>query len=73
MSWNGEERRVTDANLEYRLDQLEDKMTALEGKIDSLIRIWEQSQGAWKTVKMLFYIIAPIVGAIVWMKDHVKL
>lgn len=64
---------MSDANLEYRLSQLEGKMNALEGKIDSLLKIWEQSQGAWKTIKLLFYILAPIVGAIVWAKDHIKL
>lgn len=64
---------MSDANLEYRLSQLEEKMNALECKLDILIKIWEQSQGAWKTIKLLFYILAPIVGAIVWMKDHVKL
>ncbi len=73
MSWEGEERRVSDANLEYRLNQLEDKMKALDEKIETLLVIWEQSQGAWKAVKLFFYVTAPIVAALAWAKDHVKL
>lgn len=73
MTWNGETRRVSDANLEYRLSQLEEKMNALECKIDTLLKIWEQSQGAWKAVKLFFYITAPVVAVVVWIKDHVKL
>lgn len=73
MTWNGETRRVSDANLEYRLNQLEEKMQALDAKIETLLKIWEQSQGAWKAVKMFFYITAPLVAAIIWIKDHVKL
>lgn len=73
MTWNGEQRRVSDANLEFRLSQLEDKMKALDEKIDTLIKIWEQSQGAWKAIKVFFYVTAPLVGAAIWIKDHVKL
>lgn len=73
MTWNGETRRVSDANLEYRLSQLEDKMKALDEKIDTLLVIWEQSQGAWKALKLFFYISAPVVAFIVWVKDHVKI
>ncbi len=73
MSWEEEERRVSDANLEYRLNQLEDKMKALDEKIETLLVIWEQSQGAWKAVKLFFYVTAPIVAALAWAKDHVKL
>lgn len=64
---------MSDANLEYRLSQLEDRMKSLDEKIDVLLKIWEQSQGAWKAVKMFFYITAPLVAAVVWIKDHVKI
>lgn len=73
MSWEGEERRMSDANLEYRLSQLEERMKALDEKIDILLKIWEQSQGAWKAVKLFFYITAPLVAAVIWIKDHVKI
>ncbi len=64
---------MSDANLEYRLNQLEDRMKALDEKIETLLKIWEQGQGAWKAVKMFFYITAPLVAAVVWIKEHVKL
>jgi len=60
-------------SLEYRLTQLEEKMKALDDKIGLLLAIWEQSQGAWKAVKVFFYITAPLVAALVWIKDHVKI
>lgn len=59
--------------LEIRLNALETKMEKLEKSIDALITVLQQGQGMIKTFKLIFYITAPIIGALIWIKEHVKL
>ncbi len=60
------------AALDARLSALEKNMEKLEGSIEELISVLQQWQGAVKALKTLFYIVAPVVGALYWIKDHVK-
>ena len=59
--------------LDLRLNVLESKMEKLETKIDKLINVLQQGQGVIKTLKTIFYVTAPLIGAIIWIKEHVKL
>jgi len=49
-----------------------DRLDRIEKKLDTLYEIWMQAQGGAKLARFVFYIIAPIVGAIWWLKDHIR-
>lgn len=59
--------------LDVRLKALETNMEKLEGRIDELINILNQAQGVLNTLKVIFYITAPLVAGVIWLKDHVKI
>lgn len=44
----------------------------LEDKLDSILRLLAKFEGAGTVMKLLFLGVAPIVAAVVWIKDHVK-
>ena len=59
--------------LQARVEALEGKIDKLEVAIDRLEKLLAKFEGAGTLVKLLFFIVTPIVGAIAWAKDHVKL
>ena len=59
---------VTHAELKPVCDRLE----RIEEKLDTLYEVWMQAQGGAKFAKFLFFVIGPIVGAIWWLRDHIK-
>lgn len=50
--------------LDVRLKALETNMEKLEGRIDELINILNQAQGVLNTLKVIFYITAPLVAGV---------
>jgi hypothetical protein len=72
VGYHGTERRHP-PDLEHRLEELEQKLDKLEGQIDSLIGLWNQSLGVFKFLKLMFYITAPFIAAVMWVREHVKL
>ncbi len=67
------ERRQSYEELNLRLENVEKKLEKIDKHIEEFLEIWNQSLGVWKVLKLLFWITAPIVAAMVWLKDHVKL
>lgn len=59
--------------LEIRLKTVEEKMDKLETSITNLTSVLQQGQGVVKTLKTIFYIAAPLLAAVVWFKEHVKI
>lgn len=59
--------------LDVRLKALETNMENLEGRIEELIKILNQAQGVLNTLKVIFYVTAPLVAGVIWLKDHVKI
>lgn len=59
--------------LDTRLKALEVNMEKLEESISELLKVLQQGQGAVNTLKVLFYVMAPLGALIYWVKDHVKL
>lgn len=59
--------------LDVRLKVLETNTLKLEGKIEELLEALNQFRGVITTLKIIFMVAAPLVAAVVWVKEHVKL
>lgn len=59
--------------LDVRLSTLETNTKNLEIKIEELLNVLNQLKGFINALKLIFYITAPIVGVVYWVKDHIKL
>ena len=59
--------------LDIRLKVLETNTVKLEVKIEELLEALNQFKGVITTLKIIFYIAATLVAAVVWVKEHVKL
>lgn len=68
MSGQGPDRAVTHAELKPVLDRLE----RIERLLDELYAAWMQAQGGAKLVRLIFFVIGPIVGAIWWLREHIR-
>ena len=52
--------------------RLELKLGPINTKLDSIATILNKIEGASIVVKVIFFGVAPIVAAIIWVKDHFK-
>jgi hypothetical protein len=72
-----EDQRELEACIQEKIDarfkQVDSDLATLAGKIDDVHSLMLKLQGAGSLAKLLFFIIAPAIGALVWLKDHVKL
>lgn len=53
--------------------KIKEHITPLEDKLDAIHRLLAKFEGAGTVMKLLFLGVAPVVAAIIWLKDHVKL
>ena len=79
--WTGtQERRKDDRSSIYeQLGELRVRVTHIESSIakidhvsDQMETLIKQGQGIAGLMKVLFYVIGPIIAAIYWVKDHVR-
>lgn len=59
--------------LDTRIKQVDIANALLKSKVDDIYELMIRLQGAGSLAKLLFFIIAPAIGVLVWLKDHVKL
>lgn len=59
--------------IESRIRELEDQVDTIIATLTRIEKLLDKFEGAGTLVKILFFIVAPIVGAITWAKDHIKL
>ena len=50
----------------------QDELTDLRRRVESLEKLWARLEGGGTTVKILFWIVGPVVTAILFIKDHWK-
>jgi hypothetical protein len=64
----------TPSDLDTRIRNIVSEETSeLKEKVDEVHKLMVRLEGASYLAKLLFFIVAPIVGALVWVKDHIKL
>ena len=44
----------------------------LRPKLQELVEILQKSKGAIALIKFVFYVIAPVLGGVYWLRDHFK-
>ena len=59
-----------DARIHVIVDQ---KLETVNRKLDDIHRLLSKLEGAGLLAKLLFFIVAPALGTILWLKDHVRL
>ncbi len=66
--------------IESLLKQMNDTMVAhitmeeaLRPSLVELIDLLAQSKGILRFLRVVIFLIAPVIAALVWIKDHVKL
>lgn len=59
--------------IESRISKLETDVKIILDTLNRIEKLLDKFEGAGTLVKILFFIVAPIVGAITWAKDHIKL
>lgn len=79
--WDGKrERRQEERKSVYeQLGELRVRVTHIESSIakidhvsDQMETLIKQGQGIAGLMKILFYVVGPIVAGIYWIKDHVR-
>lgn len=60
-------------SLKAKLNSLEQDVAEMKEGISELLHAWEQGVGVAKFVKVVAWLIAPIIAVIVFLKDHVRL
>lgn len=51
----------------------EERLDRLEARVDKMYELLVKLEGAGTLIKIIFWVVAPLVGAVVWLKDHVRL
>ena len=59
--------------LESRINHIERKLDNLEATIGRLESLLTKFEGAGTLVKLLFFVVTPLLGFIAWAKEHIKL
>ena len=79
--WTGQnERRKDDRSSIYeQLGELRVRVTHIESSIakidhvsDQMETLIKQGQGIAGFMKILFYVVGPLVACVYWIKDHVR-
>lgn len=66
------EHLIDDAARDERDKKRDEILERIEAKCDALTTSWNEFQGMGKLAKAIFFGIGPLVGAILWIKDHFK-
>lgn len=75
VTWDAFDRRMTElekSELEVH-GRLDKELEALKDSIDGLCALWQQGKGVLLVFKMVFFVAAPVVATIYWLRDHIKL
>ena len=56
---------------EQELEVLYKRLDKIENTLSEVSQLLSKLEGAGTFVKLCFYVAAPAVGAILWIKDHV--
>jgi hypothetical protein len=59
-----------EAVIESKIDE---KLAPINQKLEIIIALMNKFEGAGIIVKVLFFGVAPVVAALVWLKNHVNL
>ena len=59
--------------LKHKIEKLEEDVFRMNEGVTELLHAWEQGVGVAKFVKVMAWLIAPIIGVILFLKDHVRL
>lgn len=70
LSWADMTPKELEAMVERKV---EEKLAPIEEKLDLIMSLLHKFEGASTVIKVLFFAVAPLVAALVWLKDHVKL
>lgn len=60
-------------HLKTKIGALEADVSEMKAGITELLHAWEQGVGVAKFVKVMMWLVAPILGVIIFLKDHVRL
>jgi len=60
-------------SLKTKLNSLESDVAEMKAGISELLHAWEQGVGVAKFVKVMVWLIAPVIAVVVFLKDHVRL
>jgi prefoldin subunit 5 len=58
--------------LESRINHIERKLDTLEATIGRLESLLTKFEGAGTLVKLLFFVVTPVLGLFAWAKEHIK-
>jgi hypothetical protein len=59
--------------MKHKIDTLEKDMIEVKTMVHAMFELWQNGIGAFKFLKFLFYVIAPLMAALYWIKEHVRL
>lgn len=80
-TWDGQiERRKEErksvyeelGELRVRVTHIETSLVKIDHISEQLDTFLKQGQGVAQMLKILFYVVGPLVGAIYWLKDHLR-
>ena len=59
--------------MQVKIEELEKEMIEIKTYVRAMYELWQHGIGVFKFIKFIFYVVAPIMAALYWIKDHVKL
>lgn len=68
-----EVKAFVEDTVNLRVQPLEEKVNILQKDLTEVLKLLTKIEGAGTFIKILFWIAAPVFGAIYWIKDHVRL
>lgn len=54
-------------------DKLAERLKPIEEKLETILILLAKFEGAGTLMKLLFLGVAPVIGGIIWLRDHVRL
>jgi hypothetical protein len=64
---------VAIARLEERMRRMEDDMTEMSGKLDTVLTALSEAKGGWRTLMLLGGAGAAAGGLVTWIATHITL
>lgn len=80
--WDGDERRSHESRLERRIvalekfasrhDTIAERILHIERNQEEIKELLLQMRGVANFLRVVLYVAAPLVGAVMWFREHVK-